>query len=169
MRGTRAVRPRLRAELVRVTRGIHEQATLHQRDGPEKKVWYESTVEVRSLRQQPATNGFRGVGKKDAGKEGFVVVVHEVGNPALTWRGTSPTHAWQQVIAAVNVRAKTRKKAAVSGPIAVPRPIAAGGGGGDREAAGVRGVRRVHGARRNERRRRLQAISDKRTMNALNV
>ena len=83
---------------------------------PTKKVWYESTVEVRSSRQQPATNGFRGVGKKDAGKEGFVVVVHEVGNPALTWRGTSPTHAWQQVIAAVNVRAKTRKKAAVSGP-----------------------------------------------------
>ena len=32
------------------------------------------------------------------------------------WRDTSPTHAWQQVIAAVNVRAKTRKKAAVSGP-----------------------------------------------------
>ena len=43
VRGTRAVRPRLRAELVRVTRGIHEQATLHQRDGPDEKVWYEST------------------------------------------------------------------------------------------------------------------------------
>ena len=89
---------------------------------PTKKVWYESTVEVRSSAsdsQQPATNDCKkGTGKKDAGKEkeGFVVIVHEVGNPALTWRGTSPTHAWQQVIAAVNVRAKTRKKAAVSGP-----------------------------------------------------
>ena len=88
---------------------------------PTKKVWYESTVEVRSCSdsQQPATNDCKkGTGKKDAGKEkeGFVVIVHEVGNPALTWRGTSPTHAWQQVIAAVNVRAKTRKKAAVSGP-----------------------------------------------------
>ena len=88
---------------------------------PTKKVWYESTVEVRSSAsdsQQPATNDCKkGTGKKDAGKEkeGFVVIVHEVGNPALTWRGTSPTHAWQQVIAAVNVRAKARKKAAVSG------------------------------------------------------
>lgn len=89
---------------------------------PTKKVWYESTVEVRSSKRPSPeeTNDARRVGhKKDAGKEkdaGFVVVVHEVGNPALVWRGTSPTHAWQQVIAAVNVRAKTRKKAAVSGP-----------------------------------------------------
>ena len=89
---------------------------------PTKKVWYESTVEVRSSRHRSPeeTNDTRRVGhKKSAGKEkdaGFVVVVHEVGNPALVWRGTSPTHAWQQVIAAVNVRAKTRKKAAVSGP-----------------------------------------------------
>ena len=36
-RGTRAVRTRLRPELVRATRRVHHQAKVHQRDGPHEK------------------------------------------------------------------------------------------------------------------------------------
>jgi hypothetical protein len=154
---------------------------------PTRKVWYESRVCEASGNAEANGNVTRG--KREP--TGFVVVVSDVDEPSLTWRGecvnslpsilnypntahlltthtgtspagTSPTHAWQQVIAAVNVRAMTRKKPAVSGPqflgefilirvwaieltpCFVLRLVAAGGCGGDREAARIRSLRRRH-------------------------
>ena len=158
---------------------------------PTRKVWYESRVCEASgnASGNAEANGNVTRGKREP--TGFVVVVSDVDEPSLTWRGecvnslpsilkypnttqlltthpgtspqgTSPTHAWQQVIAAVNVRAMTRKKPAVSGPqflgefilvsvwairmmpCFVHRLVAAGGCGGDREAARIRSLRRRH-------------------------
>ena len=158
---------------------------------PTRKVWYESRVCEASgnYSGNAEANGNVTRGKREP--TGFVVVVSDVDEPSLTWRGecvnslpcilkypnttqlltthpgtspqgTSPTHAWQQVIAAVNVRAMTRKKPAVSGPqflgefviisvwaicmtsCFVNRPVAARGCGGDREAARIRSLRRRH-------------------------
>ena len=158
---------------------------------PTRKVWYESRVCEASgnYSGNAETNGNVTRGKREP--TGFVVVVSDVDEPSLTWRGecvnslpcilkypnttqiltthpgtspqgTSPTHAWQQVIAAVNVRAMTRKKPAVSGPqflgefilvsvwaieltpCFVLRFVAARGCGGDREAARIRSLRRRH-------------------------
>jgi hypothetical protein len=158
---------------------------------PTRKVWYESRVCEASgnYSGNAEANGNVTRGKREP--TGFVVVVSDVDEPSLTWRGecvnslpcilkypnttqiltthpgtspqgTSPTHAWQQVIAAVNVRAMTRKKPAVSGPqflgefilvsvwaieltpCFVLRFVAARGCGGDREAARIRSLRRRH-------------------------
>lgn len=112
---------------------------------PERRVWYESRVEavprVAAATPPPAPGDLRGtpppssVGQKyppspaqrRTANQVCVVRVFDCENPDISFSGPSPTHAWQQVIQAVNNVARTRKRAAVSGPqfLGLSSPIVA--------------------------------------------
>ena len=90
---------------------------------PDARVWYESRVEVERPRMSAGARAtIRGGGGGGAvaavGSNGARVAVRvsDCEDPSVCFVGPSPTHAWQQVIRAVNERARTRKRAAVSGP-----------------------------------------------------
>ena len=100
---------------------------------PDARVWYESVVEVERPRmtagsRAPVRGGGVGTGAVGAGAAvgssaavgsngaRVAVRVSDCEDPTVRFVGPSPTHAWQQVIRAVNERARTRKRAAVSGP-----------------------------------------------------
>ena len=95
---------------------------------PDARVWYESRVEVERPRMSAGARAtIRGGGGGGGGGGGagaavgsngarIAVRVSDCEDPSVCFVGPSPTHAWQQVIRAVNERAQTRKRAAVSGP-----------------------------------------------------
>ena len=94
---------------------------------PDRRVWYESRVEADD---EPLSRDGRDPEKKqpppgrtaDPDGSGVRVVVFECEDSpessagAIVFAGPSPTHAWQQVIRAVNETARTRKRSSVSGP-----------------------------------------------------
>jgi hypothetical protein len=89
---------------------------------PEKRVWYESTVEPGDVvgDGDGDGDGCSGDGSGDgSGDRSVCVIVREcdlcIANPQ-TFVGKSPTDAWQRAIRAVNETAKTRKRSSVSGP-----------------------------------------------------
>ena len=91
-------------------------------EDPEKRVWYESTVEPGDIvgDGNGDGDGCSGDGSGDgSGDRSVCVIVREcdlcITNPK-TFVGKSPTDAWQRAIRAVNETAKTRKRSSVSGP-----------------------------------------------------
>ena len=108
---------------------------------PERRVWYESRVEavprmaapagvVGTAHRSPLNGQNRSLaspGQRKTANQVCVVRVFDCENPEISFSGPSPTHAWQQVIQAVNNVARTRKRAAVSGPqfLGLSSPIVA--------------------------------------------